>query len=159
MAYEEYPPDPYEAPTDRPIGFGYIVDLDGTCTDHSRSGRGHYEYDRVDEDDPIDDVIRVITMLSHFSTIIFVSGRADSCRDLTEAWIEKHFGPVDHELHMRPTGDHRPDTLIKREIFDQHLRHRSHLQIVGVFDDRNRVVKMWREQLGLTVFHVADHDF
>ena len=47
---------------------------------------------------------------------------------------------------------------MKRELFDKNIRPGGHY-IAGVFDDRNRVVKMWREQLGLTVYHVADHDF
>jgi hypothetical protein len=60
---------------------------------------------------------------------------------------------------MRTTGDRRPDTIVKRELFDKYIRPRR-LRIGGVFDDRNRVVfKTWREQLGLTVFHVAWHDF
>lgn len=158
--YDEYPPDHYELPFSRPLTVAYIVDIDGTCADHSRSGRDHYEYDRVDEDDPIPDVIRVIDALAHEAKIIFVSGRDESCREKTEAWIDKHFCFDQYELYMRPAGDRRPDTIIKRELFDKHLRNRTDIGIAGVFDDRNRVVeKTWRYQLGLTTFHVADHDF
>lgn len=37
-------------------------------------------------------------------------------------------------------------------MFEREIRHRYH--VVGVFDDRAQVVRMWRA-LGLTVFHVA----
>lgn len=160
---EEYPPDPYVPP--RSWSTAYLVDLDGTCADHSENGRGHYEYSRVGEDRPIRDVIRVIValvMAGH--KIIFVSGREDSCRDITQAWILDYFLCFwchdDFDLHMRKTGDRRRDTIVKREIFDKYIRERKDVRVCGVFDDRNRVVKKtWREQLGLTVFHVADHDF
>lgn len=160
---EQYPPDPYVPP--RWVEqVAYLVDLDGTCADHSESGRGHYEYDRVGEDRPIQDVIRVIVALASVGhKIIFVSGRADDCRDVTESWILDYFACFwyrdEFELYMRKTGDHRRDTIVKREIFDRHIRDREDVRIVGVFDDRNRVVKMWREQLGLRCFHVADHEF
>lgn len=160
---EEYPPDPYvpNMSSDMLGKMAYIVDLDGTCADHSSTGRGHYEYDRVDEDEPVPDVINVIEALALAGhVIIFVSGREESCSIKTEAWIREHFDFLDQfDLFMRETGDRRWDTLIKREIFDRHIRHHPGIKVVGVFDDRNRVVKMWREQLGLTVFHVADHDF
>jgi hypothetical protein len=56
----------------------------------------------------------------------------------------------------RPAGDNRPDALVKQELFELHVRHRW--RVVGVFDDRRQVVRMWRE-LGLTVFQVAEGDF
>lgn len=57
---------------------------------------------------------------------------------------------------MRPAGDSRKDAIVKREIFDQEIRDRW--RVIGVFDDRQQVVRMWRA-LGLTVFQVAEGDF
>ena len=57
---------------------------------------------------------------------------------------------------MRATGDQRRDSIVKLEIFDQEIRDRYH--VIGVFDDRQQVVRMWRA-LGLTVFQVAEGDF
>ena len=57
---------------------------------------------------------------------------------------------------MRATGDPRKDSIVKREIFDREIRDRY--RVVGVFDDREQVVQMWRA-LGLTVFQVAEGDF
>jgi hypothetical protein len=57
---------------------------------------------------------------------------------------------------MRPAGDSRRDAIVKQEIFDTEVRDRW--RVVGVFDDRRQVVRMWRA-LGLTVFQVAEGDF
>jgi hypothetical protein len=59
-------------------------------------------------------------------------------------------------LFMRPAGDTRKDSIVKREIFDAEIAHRW--RVIGVFDDRRQVVRMWRA-LGLTVFQVAEGDF
>ena len=59
-------------------------------------------------------------------------------------------------LFMRPWGDHRRDSIVKQEVFESEIRHRW--RIVGVFDDRQHVVRMWRS-LGLTVFQVAEGDY
>jgi len=59
-------------------------------------------------------------------------------------------------LHMRVTGDQRRHAVVKAEIFEREIRDRY--RIVGVFDDRDQVVRMWR-RLGLTVFQVAEGNF
>lgn len=46
---------------------------------------------------------------------------------------------------------------VKRELFDKYVRDRYN--IVGVFDDRDQVVHMWRKQLGLTVLQVDYGNF
>jgi hypothetical protein len=53
---------------------------------------------------------------------------------------------------MRAAGDTRADAVVKRELFDAHIRDRY--AVTAVFDDRDSVVAMWRG-LGLTVFQVA----
>lgn len=168
MPYEEYPPDHYVQPDTwgQPV---YLCDIDGTLTwrsdeyDAAPTTRGIHDYDRVSEDLYNPDVFNTVGSLQQAGAkIIFVSGRPGSCREDSEEWINvpgiltcDDMNP----LYMRTTGDRRPDTIVKREIFDQWIRPRGYY-IAGVFDDRNRVVKKtWREQLGLTVFHVADHDF
>lgn len=167
MPYEEYPPDFYVQPLKlgQPV---YLCDIDGTLTFRSEAldadphTRGIHDYDRVGEDYYHPDVFNVVGALQQAGAkIIFVSGRPESCRRDTVAWInapEILKCDLDNPLYMRTTGDRRPDTIVKRELFDKHIRPDGHY-IAGVFDDRNRVVRMWREQLGLTVFHVADHDF
>jgi hypothetical protein len=57
---------------------------------------------------------------------------------------------------MRETGDRRKDSIIKKEIFDRHIRDVYNIEFV--LDDRNQVVELWRS-LGLTCLQVADGDF
>lgn len=169
MAYEEYPPDHYIQPANLGLQPVYLCDIDGTLTFRSKeldadpTTRGIHDYHRVSEDLYHPDVFNAVGALQQGGAkIIFVSGRPESCRADTVAWINAPgilVCDADNPLHMRTTGDRRPDTIVKRELFDWHVRPWSYY-IAGVFDDRNRVVKKtWREQLGLTVFHVADHDF
>lgn len=168
MTYDEYPPDPYVQPDTlgQPV---YLCDIDGTLTwrtpesDADPGTRGIHDYDRVSEDLYHPDVFNAVGALQQGGAkIIFVSGRPESCREDTVAWINApEILKCDrlNPLFMRTTGDFRPDTIVKRELFDQRIRPWGYY-IAGVFDDRNRVVKKtWREQLGLTVFHIADHDF
>jgi hypothetical protein len=57
---------------------------------------------------------------------------------------------------MREDGDKRPDYVIKREIYETHIK--ENYDVAYVFEDRELVVKMWREQ-GLRCFQVADVPF
>jgi predicted kinase len=143
-----YRPDP-ELPE------AVLVDIDGTVA--LMRGRSPYDWGRVGEDEPNPAVITAVrAMHAAGHAIVFCSGRDAVCRPETEAWLELFVGVPYEALFMRPEGDSRKDSIVKREIFDQQVRDRW--RIVGVFDDRQQVVRMWR-QLGLTVFQVAEGDF
>lgn len=135
-----------------------IVDIDGTVA--HMAGRSPYDETRVYEDTPNQPVIDMIERLHKGGMkIVFCSGRTDKCYVETRAWIRAHVKiDGDFVLLMRKAGDQRKDSIVKREIFERYLRN-AKLNFVGVFDDRNQVVKMWRDELGLTVFQVADGDF
>lgn len=133
-----------------------VVDLDGTVAIHGDE-RGHYEYEKVDGDRPNWPVIDAVQALSNCYYIIFMSGREDRCRDITKTWLDKYFKwPVGSTLFMRTTGDHRPDWIVKSELFDAHVR--GNWDIRMVMDDRTQVVNMWRS-LGLVCLQVAPGDF
>lgn len=55
------------------------------------------------------------------------------------------------DLYMRKTGDSRKDSIIKLEIFNKHIK--PNYKILGVFDDRMQVCRMWYEQ-GIFCFNV-----
>lgn len=133
-----------------------IVDLDGTVATND-GHRGWYEYDKVDGDIPkqnIIDIVRALDAREH--QIIFLSGRDSVCREMTIDWIEKHIGVKGYGLFMRIEGDHRKDTIIKRELFDEHVKGKYY--ITAVLDDRDQVVEMWRS-LGLDCLQVAYGNF
>ena len=73
-------------------------------------------------------------------------------------WLLKHGLEVefDSRLFMRKNGDSRADYVVKREILDD-IR-KAGFEPVLVFDDRQSVVEMWREQ-GIRVAQVAPGNF
>ena len=135
----------------------WIFDIDGTLA-LNRSGRSFYDMTRVGEDDPNPAVVQLARALhAQNLTILVVSGRWGDGRLSTEQWLKCHVGDwATKHLHMRETDDHRPDDIVKHEIFDNAIR--DHFDVVGVVDDRNSVVAFWRS-LGLTCLQAAPGDF
>jgi predicted kinase len=140
-----------------------IVDLDGTLAIHN--GRSPYNYDSLYQDTISEVVNPVVEMLyanpfdgdAEFSDIIFLSGRPDSHRQQTVAWLEsKGWRPEQYRLFMRKAGDDRADYVVKYEIFDREIRNKFDVRLV--LDDRDQVVDMWRA-IGLPTWQVARGDF
>ena len=71
---------------------------------------------------------------------IFVTGRPETHRKMTEDWLMKH-NLIPNYLFMRPAGDYRSDVEIKAEIYHKYI---EPAEILFVVDDRDAVVKMWR---------------
>lgn len=150
-----------------------IVDIDGTVADLSH--RIHFIegekkdwdafYSHVGGDSPIKNVLDVVNALSLSGCqLVFVTGRPDKCYTETVNWLECYL-PSYTTMICRPmyffrkNGDFRPDTVVKKEIYENKLK------AVGitpentvVFEDRSGVVYMWRT-LGFTCFQVADGDY
>ena len=59
---------------------------------------------------------------------------------------------------MRPDGDHREDSVVKSELFDQINAAYANEKLGGVFEDRQQVVDMYRAR-GVRVFQVAKGNF
>ena len=57
---------------------------------------------------------------------------------------------------MRKKDDFRKDSIIKKEIFENEINPKYN--VLFVYDDRNQVVKTWRE-LGVKVFQVEEGNF
>jgi predicted kinase len=149
-AAARYRPDPQ-------LPAAWLVDIDGTLAlmGTAVGGRGPFDWHRVGEDQPNPAVVDLVRALDAKAAIVVMSGRDESCRGLTEAWLARYEVPYD-ALFMRPTGDSRKDSIVKRELFDQHVAPRWAVQ--GVIDDRRQVVEMWRA-LGLMCAQVAPGDF
>ena len=143
-----YTPDPELPPA-------VLVDIDGTVA--LMDGRSPYDMTRVRDDQPNHAVIAAVrAMHAAGHAVVFCTGRDESARADTETWLAAHVDVPYQALFMRALGDSRRDSVVKGEIFETEIRGRW--RIVGVFDDRQQVVRMWRE-LGLTVFQVAEGDF
>lgn len=146
----------------------YIVDIDGTLADLSHRLRFIEEqhpknwdafFDACADDKPIQDVIDVIRQIGLYGEeipeIVYLTGRPERVRRDTLAWLRAQFLP-NGRLVMRRDGDHRPDTIAKKELMDSLIE--QGLRVAGVFEDRPSVCRVWRE-MGLTVFQVNDKEF
>lgn len=141
----------------------FICDMDSTLSDPKH--RLHYVQtnpknfsafeQECHHDDPIKPVEHVVRALyNHGFYILIVSARMDDRRHLTEGWLKKHNIPH-HALYMRKAKDTRKDDIIKRELLDK-IKEEGY-NIVGAFDDRKRVKKMWHKE-GVFVFDVNQTD-
>ena len=83
------------------------------------------------------------------------SGRDSISRQQTEDWLAQH-GIQPDFLFMRMQGSFTPDGVLKKEWLDQEMA--AGHEIMCVFDDRDKVVKMWREN-GISCFQVAPGNF
>jgi len=126
----------------------YLCDIDGTIA--QMNGRGPFEWMKVNTDLPRKAVIDVVNALAENTNMIMLSGRDGVCKDLSADWMKEQ--GVDYSyFYIRPAGDNRKDTLIKEEIYFNHIK--GKYNVLGVFDDRDQVVHMWRHY-GLDVFQV-----
>lgn len=134
-----------------------IVDVDGTIA--LKGDRSPYDYSTAGDDEPNRPVLNVINAYrnAHPGTaVIIMSGRDESAREITEQWLKKHAIEWNW-LFMRCTGDTRKDAIVKRELYEEFIK--DDFFVHAVFDDRDQVVRMWRDELGLTCFQVAHGDF
>ena len=82
--------------------------------------------------------------------IIFMSGREDSARELTKEWLRDNDIMYTH-LFMRKTGDIRPDTVIKKELYEEYVKDKYN--ILFCIKDRSCMVRLWKK-LNIFVFNV-----
>lgn len=132
-----------------------IFDVDGTLALHDQ--RDPYDWENAASDGPNQPVIDVLRALKTAGlSIVYVSGRPEAARAITQTWLDHHVG-VPGPLHLRESGDVRRDSIVKREVYENAIQ--LACDVVAVFDDRDQVVSMWRNELGLTCFQVAYGDF
>ena len=140
-----------------------IFDIDGTLADIShrqhmvqgrrKDWRGFFA--ACVDDAPHKAVIVILRALYPQFEIYLVSGRSDEVRNETIDWLETNGVPW-HELIMRKAGDRTPDNLLKIGWVEQGRIPKQ--RILCVFDDRDKVVKAWRDA-GIPCFQVAEGNF
>ena len=148
-----------------------IFDLDGTLAlidarrAKSTNVNGKMDWDtffdpnNIQLDLPNQPVIEMAKMLKKQGhSIIIFSGRSKATKIATMEWLDQFGVPFD-VLKMRPTGNgfqFMPDDQLKQKWLDDLFPDKDN--ILCVFDDRDKVVKMWRDN-GLTCMQVAPGDF
>lgn len=144
-----------------------VFDLDGTLAnfDHRKhiiEGKSRDDtlawalfYQSCGEDKPIYPICDLLMSLARDVNIEIWTGRSESCRLITIAWLKKH---VFHNsslfnyavsLKMRPLNDRSHDWELK----ERWLRE-AKLKVELVFEDRDSVVAMFRKN-GILCAQVA----
>lgn len=111
-------------------------------------------------DSPNWPVIATMNMLLKAGADVRVwSGRSSVVMNETLTWLHRFF-EVDADevqLLMRCEGDYTPDEQLKAKWLDE-LNEYDRNRLVAVFDDRQKVVDMWRAK-GVACFQVAPGEF
>ena len=149
-----------------------IFDLDGTLAliDKRRAistkPNGKLDWDiffdpkNISLDEPNTPVIKTAQLFhAQGFRIVILSGRSDRTKDTTIDWLNQHNVPFDL-LQQRPEDKHYwPDNELKQfwldDLFPGELKD---VNLIAVFDDRDKVVKMWRNN-GVRCCQVAEGDF
>lgn len=125
-------------------------------------------YNACDKDKPIRPTLEILYSLYReyrcpinniqLKEIHIWSGRCESTRAKTNYWLIKNGVPLEiaQNLKMRPEGDSTPDDELKSMWLDELIAH-SCKTIDFVFDDRPKVVRMWRRR-GIFVFNCNQND-
>lgn len=145
-----------------------IFDLDGTLAliDERRSkatlpgGKMNWKVffspENIQLDKPNWPVIESFKALQRAGHIVGIfSGRDDISMLETKEWL-KQYGIKPNFLRMRKNGSFTPDDKLKKLWLDD-LISDGH-DVMCVFDDRDKVVKMWRDN-GIACFQVAEGPF
>ncbi|HEY1055856.1 MAG TPA: polynucleotide kinase, partial [Emticicia sp.] len=132
-----------------------LCDLDGTLAIlHARSP---FDAERCETDllnKPVAEIVKTYYQLG--TKVIFMSGREEKTRKQTINWLEYNNITYD-ALYMRTTGDSRKDSIVKKELYEIHVKDKYYVKFV--LDDRNQVVDLWRLDLGLPCLQVNYGDF
>jgi len=135
-----------------------IVDIDGTIANAEH--RLHFiKGDKKNWDKFFDEMVKdtyiegswdkIIEETAKYTEdwpfVIFLTGRRDTHRHETMSWIEKNIPATNSEctLIMRPKGDIREDTVLKRELYENRIV--PFFDVLVAFEDRPRIIDMWKE--------------
>lgn len=145
-----------------------IFDLDGTLAliDKRRKladkGNGKIDWnvffspENIQLDEPNIPVIKTFqAMKAAGFNMVILSGRDSISSDETIMWLRENGVKFDL-LKMRPRQSFTPDDVLKKGWLDELIAKGE--EILCVFDDRDKVVKMWREN-GIPCFQVNYGDF
>lgn len=109
-------------------------------------------------DEPNHPVIDSMQLLLKSGADVWIwSGRSGEVMDQTRDWLQRFTDAGDVELVMRVPHDFTPDDQLKQSWLDAMTPY-DRRRLVAVFDDRDKVVQMWRRN-GVACFQVAPGEF
>jgi hydroxymethylpyrimidine pyrophosphatase-like HAD family hydrolase len=145
-----------------------VFDIDGTLAniehrlDYVRSKPKNWKaFDAGIPNDKVNEPVAtvLVNMADAGHDIVLASGRNERSRQATVDWLYDNELDCYQKLYMRKADDFRSDDIVKQEILDEIIADYGRKPDM-VFDDRPRVVKMWRDN-GIFVFNVyqGEDDF
>ena len=134
-----------------------LCDIDGTVANNDHRQNVLKAFDDWDEffsllkdDEPIQVIIEMVKHEVEFNNhLIFLTGRPEKYRKMTEDWLSKYFDNG-FSLLMRKDGDRRNKIIVKEEIFNENFKKS---QIKACFENDPELVKLW-QKLGLNVIDI-----
>lgn len=141
---------------DKTLSHIILCDIDGTVA--IKGDRSIFDWSKVSVDLPNEYICQVVkSLIASGNEIVFFSGRDEICRDDSKKWLQDNLENLktnsktnqEFQLFMRPEGDMRSDTVIKKELFEANIRGKYYVDFV--IDDRMSVIRMWQNELGIPV--------
>jgi predicted kinase len=137
-----------------------VIDLDGTLTSAAwrehlvTGGRKDWErfFAQMGRDAPVQPLVDLAGWIADDVAVVLLTGRPEDHAPVIRRWLGEH-GVTYDELLMRPAGDRRPDTVVKRERYRRDIAPRYEVRLA--IDDRPKVIEMWREE-GVYVLTAVD---
>jgi predicted kinase len=127
-----------------------LVDIDGTVA--KMADRSPYDWDQVDQDEYIMEIVDLVLRYWRSHKVIFLSGRDSISREKTKNWLLKYFPIEDDQLLMRQEGNIIKDCIIKSDLFFAQVA--DNYCVDFVIDDRKQIVRKWND-IGLKVIDVG----
>jgi len=140
-----------------------VFDLDGTLAD--TSSRLHFITVKPKDYEGFHQASVYASPIAHIKPVYWGfwrqripieiwTGRPKKYEVLTRNWLDRWGFSGCRRLMMRPDGDSRPDVELKKNWLDECGLYKPML----VFEDRTRVVEMYREN-GVPCFQVVKGDY
>lgn len=144
-----------------------VFDLDGTLAlDHHRKEHLLKEpkdwetyFSLCGKDEAHTPICNLVHALFSTDTLAIWSGRSERVRYETNEWLEaKGLRWCFDEIRMRAADDFTQDDVLKKQWLDEWNSSHPDDPVTLVFEDRKRVVDMWRAN-GIVCCQVAPGDF
>jgi len=144
-----------------------VFDLDGTLAlDAHRSHLLKQEpkdwdqyFSLCGKDEPHAPIIDLAYALYRRHTLALWSGRSSSTWPITSNWLKDHqLFHIFHWIRLRNSDDRTQDDVLKERWLHEHNAQFPDDPVTLVFEDRARVVEMWRRN-GVVCCQVAPGDF
>lgn len=140
-----------------------VVDMDGTLANCTHRVPLLPDWDAFHsasvDDQPYAPMVDLVNMMSDYFNVLILTGRTITHVDVTRDWLANN--KVNHQaLSMRPETDFRPDVECKWQQAVKFFGSEQDVirSVAFVFDDREKVVAMWRDK-GLICLQPREGDF